>query len=137
MIAKLRALRLLFAVLLVAGMIAVALTPQSAGAYYGEVEGYRSFNGGYGGSSTQGCNMELFVLYGKRVQPYCWMHNGATDAWVGFTNWHEYPCWNWEGCTYYVYIPTQGAPWHPHGCYHLKKDDYGGQHAIIMSCWPS
>jgi hypothetical protein len=138
MLAKLRALRLLLVALLVAGALTVALSPKPAGAYYGEVEGYASFAGGYVGSSTQGCKMELFVLYGGMgVQPYCYFHSGHSGVYVGKTNFHEYRCWNWDGCTFTIFIPAMGAPWHPVGCYHLKKTDNWQQHAIIMRCWPA
>jgi hypothetical protein len=128
LIAKLRALRVLLVALLVAGALSVAFTPQPAGAYYGEVEGYWGFwSGSFGG---QGCQFTITVFYGKRVQVYCQLQNGSSGVVANKSNYYEYSCWNWEGCVYSGWI--QGwSGWHPLGFFTMKKDDYGGLHAII------
>lgn len=133
-----RRLLLVIALALSLALTPLLAAPAPAGAYYGEVEGYVTFAGGYGGSSLQGCTMELFVLPGGMgVQPYCYFHSGHSDVYMGKTNYREYRCWRWDGCTFTITIPALGAPWHPVGCYHLKKTDNWQQHAIIMGCWPA
>jgi hypothetical protein len=128
MVAKLRALRTLLAALLIAGALSVALTPQPAAAYYGEVEGYIGFwNGSFGG---QGCEGVITVLYGKRVQMFCQVQNGNSGVVANSTNWTEYSCWQWDGCVYYYRI-NGWSGWHPLGTWSMKKTDYGGLHALI------
>jgi len=133
-----RRLRVLLLAILIdtLSMIAVSVpnpvTPdvQSAAAYYGEVEGYVQFP--YPGTSNQGCWARVQVMNARRIQPYCWMYNVQTGVYAGNTNYYEYDCWSAWGCTYYISIGSWSYPWIPIGFYHLKKTDYGGQHAIIM-----
>src|SRR5690349_3304927 len=130
---RIRLLAILFALSLV--LSAFALTPQRAGAYYGQIEGYRSLP--YAGSSTQGILMQLFVFPWRSVQAYGEFHNGSSGAYADFTNWIEYYCdgaRNPYGCTYNILIRAQGAPWHPTGCFYMVKDDFFYQHALIMEC---
>lgn len=132
---KRRLLALLLTLSVLVSVMALVAAP--AGAYYGQTEGYVGFR--YAGSSTQGCQMELFVMPWRRVQAYCQMQNGSTGAYASFTNWIDYWCdgvYNPYGCTYYVHINAQGAPWHPIGCWEMIKDNYSGQHALIMDCYP-
>lgn len=118
---------------IVVPLFAALATP--AGAYYNELEGYRSLP--YAGSSNQGVFIQVFVMPWRRVQVYGEFQNGSSGAYANFTNWVEYWCdgvYHPYGCTYNIVIPARFAPWHPTGCLVFKKDDYGGQHGIIMEC---
>lgn len=98
---------------------------EDAAAYYGEVEGYVAINFSHEG---RGCNANITVMYGKRVQVYCQLRSYGGD-YLNKTNWVEYSCWSSQ-CNYNVRIDGWSG-WHPTGLMTIKKDDYGGQHAII------
>lgn len=98
-----------------------------AGAYYGEIEGYVTFSFS---ASARGCAMGFLVQYARTVQVYCDMQPDGQQFTIGKTNYYEYPCWQWDGCYYEVYISGWNG-YHSVGVYTMKKDNYGGQHALI------
>lgn len=120
-----RAAASVVALIILGAMLFGAAAP--VGAYYGEMEGYVAIDFSH---VDRGCYYRITVMAGKRVQVYCNLKNGSSGATVSKSNYIEYDCWSGSGCVYEGYI-SGWSGWYPVGFWVMKKDDWGGQHAII------